>query len=107
MCAFLRFSAGGLAALLTTAYVSVSAESGISAFRPMVIEPASAAQTVVNRMNKGDRAVTIRDVRAPAPAVQQKPATAAKEPKILEGCDPAFSPLMASAKNNFANRCIV
>jgi hypothetical protein len=112
MCALLRYSAGGLAVLLTTAYVAASAEMGISAFRPTVIEPAAAAKTIVNRTNKGDRAVTIRDARAPAtqpaPAttVQNKPATAVKEPKILEGCDPAFSPLSASANKNFANRCM-
>jgi hypothetical protein len=101
----LRYSAGGLAALLTTAYVAVSAESGISAFRPTVIEPAPAAVTVVNRANKGDRELTIRDVRAPA--TQRVPATTAiQERKILEGCDPAFSPLTASAKSNFASRCL-
>ncbi len=105
MCALLRFSAGGLAALLATAYVAVSAESGTSAFRPMAFEPAASASTVVNRMNKGDREVTILNASGPA-TVQNKPATAAKEQKILEGCDPAFSPLTASAKNNFANRCI-
>ncbi len=104
MCAFLRYSAGGLAALVTTAYVAVSAENGLSAFRPTVIEPSGAGQTVVNRMNKGDRERALRDVSAPTSA-QRKPA-AAKERKILEGCDPAFSPLMESAKTNFAGRCV-
>ena len=102
MCAFLRYSAGGLAALLATAYVAVSAESGVGAFRPTVMEPASAAQTMVNRASKGDREMTTRAARVPAIV---KP-TAAKEQKILEGCDPAFSPLTSSAKNNFANRCL-
>jgi hypothetical protein len=104
MCAFLRYSAGGLAALVTTAYVAVSAENGLSAFRPTVIETSGAGQTVVNRMNKGDRERALRDVSAPTSA-QRKPA-AAKERKILEGCDPAFSPLMESAKTNFAGRCV-
>ena len=106
MGAFLRYSAGGLAALLMTAYVAVSAESGLSAFRPTVIEPAGAAQTIVNRMTKGDRELTARDARAPMSAPHQRMPAAAKEPKILVGCDPAFSPLMASAKNNFASRCL-
>lgn len=106
MCAFLRYSAGGLAALLMTAYVAVSAESGLSAFRPTVIEPTGAAQTIVNRMNKGDRELTVRDARVPTSAHDKRKPAAAKEPKILEGCDPAFSPLMASAKNNFASRCL-
>ena len=109
MCAFLRYSAGGLAALLTTAYVATSAESGISAFRPTIIEPASAATTVVNRATKGDRAVATRNEaaqRVPTTPAPSKPATAAREPKILEGCDPAFSPLTSSAKSNFASRCM-
>lgn len=105
MCALLRYSAAGLAGLLTTAYVAVSAESGGSAFRPMVIEPAPGAQTLVNRVNKTDRGVPLQGARAPV-TVQSTPTMGAKEPKILEGCDPAFSPLMASAKNNFANRCL-
>jgi|GEM_PF-444161 len=105
MCAFLRYSAAGMAALVTTAYVAVSAESRLSAFRPTVIEPSLAGQTVVNRMNKGDRERTLRgDLRVPTSA-QRKPA-AAKDRKILEGCDPAFSPLMESAKSNFAGRCV-
>jgi len=111
MCTFLRYSAGGLAVLLTTAYVAASAEVGISAFRPTVSEPEVAAKTVVNRANKGDRALTIRDARdardVPATAVQNKPVRTTKEPKILEGCDPAFSPLTESAKNNYASRCMV
>jgi hypothetical protein len=107
MCALLRYSGCGLAALLTTAYVAVSAESGLSAFRPTVIEPAGVAQTIVNRTNKGDRELTVRDARVPVPAQQKRKPAAVTEPKILEGCDPAFSPLTASAKNNFAGRCLV
>lgn len=106
MCAFLRYSAAGLAALLTTAYVAVSAESGMSAFHPMVLAP-PATETVVNRTNKGDRIVTMGISRVPATArAQNKPTVTAKEQKILEGCDPAFSPLTASANSNFANRCM-
>jgi hypothetical protein len=105
MCAMLRFSAGGLAALLTTAYVAVSTENGTSAFRPAVFQPAPAMETIVNRTSKGDREVTIIDARTPS-AVQDKPAATAREQKILEGCDPAFSPLTASANANFAGRCV-
>ena len=103
MCALLRYSAGGLAAVLAIAYVALSAETGLGAFQPAVAAP-PAAQTVVNRMNKGDREVTILNAHGPA-ATQSKP-TAARERKILEGCDPAFSPLTSSAQNNFANRCM-
>ncbi len=106
MCALLRYSAGGLAAFLMTAYVAVSAESGLSAFRPIVTEPSGTAQTIVNRMNKGDRELTVRDTRVPTSVHHNRKPAAAKERKILEGCDPAFSPLMESAKNNFASRCL-
>jgi hypothetical protein len=104
MCAFLRYSASGLAVLLTTAYVSVSAESGGSAFKPTVTGPQSSS-VIVNRSLKGDRALTVLDVRTSTTA-QNKPVTI-QERKILEGCDPAFSPLTLSAKNNYANRCVV
>jgi hypothetical protein len=100
MCAFLRYSAGGLAALLATAYVAVSADTGARSFHPDAYE---SGQTVVNRANKGDREMTARKVTNPVKTI--KPAE--KESKILEGCDPAFSPLTASARNNFANRCVV
>jgi hypothetical protein len=106
MCALLRYSAGGLAALLTTAYVAVSAETGVGAFQTAVFEPASVGQTVVNRAAKGDRELTVRNARGPAAPAAAKPPKG-KESKILEGCDPAFSPLTSSAKNNFANRCLV
>src|SRR5688572_24458119 len=104
MCALLRYSAGGLAALVMTAYVAVSAESGLSAFRSTG-EPTGAAQTIVNRTTKADREFTARNTLIPTSA-QHKRIPATKESKILEGCDPAFSPLMASAKNNFAGRCL-
>lgn len=105
MCALLRYSAGGLAALLTVAYISASAETGTSAFSREVIEPAASAQTIVNRINKGDR-----DARGPSvtrmTARDSRPVAPSKETKILDGCDPAFSPLTAPAKNNYANRCV-
>lgn len=106
MCAFLRYATASLAILLTSAYVAASNDSGLSAFRPMVYQPGSTGQTVatVNRANKGDREV--RNLAAPATTAQSKPVIA-KEQKILEGCDPAFSPLTLSAKNNYASRCLV
>jgi hypothetical protein len=104
MCALLRYSAGGLAVLLTTVYIAASTESGLSAFRPTVIEPAPAGQTIVNRANKGDRET--RNQAVPASTAQTKPAPIAKGQKILEGCDPAFSPLTSSAKNNYSGRCL-
>jgi hypothetical protein len=104
MCALLRYSAGGLAVVISAAYIAASTESGLSAFRPAVMEPASAGKTVVNRANKGDREP--RNLPVPASTAQTKPAPIAKEQKILEGCDPAFSPLTSPAKNNYAGRCL-
>src|SRR5690242_17974923 len=100
MRALLRYSAGGLAAILTMAYVSVSAETGISAFSSTVIEPAAVPQTVVNRVNKADRESKPSGVAAAR--MHTRSASTVKERKILEGCDPAFSPLTESAKNNYA-----
>jgi hypothetical protein len=102
MCALLRYAAGGLAVILAAAYIAAATESGLSAFRPTVMEPASAGQTVVNRANKGDRETR----NLPASTAQTKPAPIAKEQKILEGCDPAFSPLTSPVKNNYAGRCL-
>jgi hypothetical protein len=111
MCVVLRYCAGGLAAALAVVYVAVSAESGMSAFRPTVLEPESASMTIVNRAGKGDRELTIQEIgssvtrRGPAP--RSNPVRDLKAPKIPEGCDPAFSPLTSSAKSNFTNRCLV
>jgi hypothetical protein len=103
MCALLRFSVAGLAVMLAGAYAAASTETGMSAFRPTVIEPAPIPKTLVNRTNKGDRAISIRNTQTPGE--QKKPITA-RERKIMDGCDPAFSPLTDSAKNNFAGRCV-
>ena len=105
MCAFLRYSAGGLAALLAAAYISASAETGISAFSRVVVQPAVSPLTVVNRAGKGDREARPSGVTR-VTARNTRPAVPGKETKILEGCDPAFSPLTASAKNNYASRCL-
>jgi hypothetical protein len=106
MCALLRYAAGGLAVILAAAYIAAATESGLSAFRPTVMEPASAGQTVVNRANKGDRETRNLPANLPASTAQTKPAPIAKEQKILEGCDPAFSPLTSPVKNNYAGRCL-
>jgi hypothetical protein len=103
MCALLRFSVASLAVVLAAAYAAASTETGMSAFQPTVIGPAPISKTFVNRTNKGDREITIRN--AQGPAEQKRPVTA-RERKIMDGCDPAFSPLTDSARNNFAGRCV-
>src|SRR5882762_5048351 len=71
-------------------------------FSPVGASPAvfngDAALQSVDRNNKGDRisvtTVGKRQPETPRPAV------------MLAGCDPAFSPLAASGRANFARSCI-
>lgn len=54
----------------------------------------------VDRANKGDRAAFITVGKSqPTPQPEQP------SPKMLTGCDPAFSPLSVSARANFARSC--
>jgi hypothetical protein len=65
----------------------------------------------VDRAHKADRLVVPVTVVgktsvAPISAKEQQPAKPAKSPaKILDGCDPVFSPLSASAHANLPGRC--
>jgi hypothetical protein len=70
------------------------------AFSPVGASPAVSNGTLqfVDRTNKGDR-VSVTTVS------KQKPVTP-RPPVLLAGCDPAFSPLAASARANFARSCI-
>jgi len=62
---------------------------------------ATVQQTValqnVNRAAKSDRL---------HPSQKATGDTRPKLPKILEGCDPAFSPLSRGAASNFSSRCL-
>jgi len=65
------------------------------------VAPPGAMTQYVDRTHKGDRlniSVTTIDKRR---QMRRAPA------KILAGCDPAFSPLSASASANFPGRCAV
>ena len=52
----------------------------------------------VDRTNKSDR--------LPTPAAIGKQQAPHKAPIVMVGCDPVFSPLSASARANFAGRCV-
>lgn len=52
----------------------------------------------VDRTNKSDRLVV--------PAAAGKEQKPRKSPVVLVGCEPAFSPLSASARANFVGRCV-
>ena len=75
---------------------------------------ASAPLYFVNRKLKGDRLPLNvskhpkRDaVRSPSvPPAREIPIEPARQPKILVGCDSAFSPLLVSASVNFASQCL-
>lgn len=90
-----------VAALLAIAAVELIAPSslpGITVSARSVV-PTGATLQYVDRRNKGDRldrAVTV---------VNKRPI--AKRPdKIMDGCDPAFSPLSVYAsRSNFSGRC--
>ena len=60
--------------------------------------PPSTIQAV-NRSTKADR--------MPLPTAIEKREMPRKSPALLAGCDPVFSPLSASARTNFAGRCLV
>lgn len=53
----------------------------------------------VNRARKGDRLIL--------PTAGDKLQRTHQLPTIIVGCEPAFSPLAASARANFSSRCIV
>jgi hypothetical protein len=59
--------------------------------------PQPALHQIVNRAGKGDRL---------HPAHNAIGRSVPKAPKILEGCDPAFSPLSKAAAPTFAGRCL-
>jgi hypothetical protein len=61
------------------------------------VQPGATIQSV-DRTNKSDMLVL--------PAAVAKRPSITKPAKVLVGCDPAFSPLSASAHANFPGRCV-
>jgi len=68
------------------------------------VEPNGSVQAV-NRTLKGNRLPLPVSVEKRQPAPTPAPTTR-KPPTIMVGCDPAFSPLAASAHANFPGRCV-
>ncbi|AXK79371.1 hypothetical protein DW352_01875 [Pseudolabrys taiwanensis] len=63
----------------------------------------------VNRTHKADRLdipVTVVAKKQPATTTVSKEQPQVKPAKILEGCDPVFSPLSSSAQANLPGRCL-
>lgn len=59
--------------------------------------PVYAPLHVVDRANKGDR--------MPVTTISKRQPEMKAAPKMLTGCEPAFSPLSVSARANFARSC--
>ena len=95
---FLSFLIGGLATFVALDLVPAATESA-SGFKTTA-GPVPGIQVTVNRARKGDR--------APAPmeqARERKETPAAK--KLMEGCDPSFSPVASPSLAHLTGRCTV
>ncbi|MDP2410671.1 MAG: hypothetical protein Q8M26_10345 [Pseudolabrys sp.] len=89
------FSAGALAALAIVV-IAQPGDANTASERASMTSMSKAPLQTVDRSNKGDRL-------APATAVRPQPL---ERPRMMAGCDPAFSPLSTSAAVNFAARCV-
>ena len=94
----ISFLIGGLATFVALDLVPAATElpSGLKS----AVGPVPGIQVTVNRARKGDR--------APAPmeqARERKETPAAK--KLMEGCDPSFSPVASPSLAHLTGRCTV
>jgi hypothetical protein len=88
----------GFATCLIAGFVISAVGLGLSVGAAPAPKNDQMLQTV-DRSGKGDRIpVTIIGKQLPEPVKTR--------PTVLTGCDPAFSPLSASARYNFARSCI-
>ena len=93
---FVSYLIAGILVVLTLGMIAP-----LVAFSPVGASPAvsnNVTLQVVDRTNKGDR--------VPVTTVSKQKPEAPRPPALLAGCDPAFSPLAASARANFARSCI-
>ncbi len=88
----------GFVSYLIAGLVILAVGFGLSVGAAPIAKNDSILQTV-DRSNKGDR-IPVTTVG------KQQPEPAKKRPSVLTGCDPAFSPLSTSARNNFARSCV-
>ena len=97
---------GGLAVLLAADYLTPPSRTMLDtrASAPANTVAGSIAPapptTIVDRTNKGDRLIVNNN------AVRSPRSTPARVPKVMVGCDPAFSPLAVSARLNYPSRCL-
>lgn len=94
--------------MLALGMIAPAAWLGLPVGARPVVERGTTIQSV-DRSHKSDRLVVPVTVigKSPTPATennQQRPATPVR---ILEGCDPVFSPLSSGARANLPGRCAV
>jgi hypothetical protein len=88
----------GILVVLALDMFAPPAGLGLSVNAWSVVPPGETLQ-YVDRSNKGDRLNTA------VTTVDKQPLR--KPSKMMDGCDPVFSPLSASASANFPGRCAV
>lgn len=100
----------GVAVTLAVAFAAPAVWLGLPVGARTVTGPGTALQTV-NRAGKSDRLVVpmtvIRKKPDTSTVKEQPPVKPIMPVKILEGCDPVFSPLSSSAQLNAPGRCAV
>jgi hypothetical protein len=87
----------GILVMLVLDFVAPPAGLGLAVSASPAVGYAAPNQ-IVDRTHKGDRLRLPTDV-----GTQQTPRV---PPAVMVGCDPAFSPLLASARVSIAGRCI-
>jgi hypothetical protein len=97
MRAFILYLVAGIFAVLALDVIAPPLGLGLTAGAWAVTERDPIPQTV-DRARKSDRLAVPTAVRK-----KQEPR---KTPAVLVGCEPVFSPLSASARANFAGRCV-
>lgn len=101
----------GTLAVLALGMIVPSTWLGLSVGAWTVVEPGNTLQSV-NRGSKSDRLVvpvTVvgKSAGDKSPSVDSRQQPPATPVKILEGCDPVFSPLSSGARANLPGRCAV
>jgi hypothetical protein len=92
---FASYLVAGILVVLALDFIAPPVGLGLSAGAWPIMQGATLYS--VDRTNKGDR--------MPLPTTIGKQAPR-KTPTMLSGCEPVFSPLSASARANFAGRCV-
>ncbi len=95
---FAAYLVAGVLVVLAMDFVAPPVGLGLALGAWPAVDPSAVANTV-DRSHKSDR------LSVPATVGNRLPA-AKKAPAMLAGCDPVFSPLSASARANFAGRCV-